>query len=185
MPAAVPMTCAPWPTLALIAVISFFASALGNIIGFCRMPAILTAIALVVCVEAAVLVTSVVGLVTNIARLHTYSCSTRWRPALICAAGAAPGTERSAKPCAGMPTSSVTLVLGVLMHLDRRPALSPPAWCVGSRQVSPAARPHLRPQRRLGNAQRGGQRGRAMIPVLCWRTAWRAPLYSALEPRPG
>lgn len=105
----------PWTTLALIAAISFVASMLGNITGFGMMPVIMMAIAPVVGVKAVVPVMSVVGMVTNVARLHTYWDGVRWRPALICAAGAVPGVVLGAMLYAWLSAGAVALILGAFM----------------------------------------------------------------------
>ncbi len=127
--AAALLASVPWPTLALIAAISFVASALGNVTGFGMMPVIMMAIAPVVGVKAVVPVMSVVGLVTNVARLHTYWDGVRWRPALICAAGAVPGVVLGAMLYAWMSAGAVALMLGAFMfatvgirHMPKRGA---------------------------------------------------------------
>ncbi|MEX2644173.1 MAG: sulfite exporter TauE/SafE family protein [Acetobacterales bacterium] len=106
-----------WTTLAVIAAVSFVASTVGNTTGFGMMPIIMMAIAPVVGVKAVVPVMSVVGLVTNVARLHTYRDGIRWRPALICSLGAVPGVILGAMLYARMSAGVVALIIAGFMFV--------------------------------------------------------------------
>lgn len=132
------LAAVPWTTLVLIAAVAFVASTLGNTTGFGMMPIIMMAIAPVVGVKAVVPVMSVVGFVTNIARVHTYRDGIRWKPALLCSLGAVPGVVLGAALYAWMSAGVVALIIAGFMFVTVAMRRMPKRGAPRARHLPPA-----------------------------------------------